>query len=98
MTAEEISKLAKFLEISLGDGNYSNLNHNKEYLKQFISDFKHVCKQLNNRKLYMTSKEVILRIRVELDKLYAQYENNPLIEGGLLDGFETIINDYYEKQ
>ena len=46
----------------------------------------------------MTAKEIILRMRVELDKLYAQYENHPLIEGGLLDGFETIINDYYEKQ
>ncbi len=46
----------------------------------------------------MTAEGIIHEIRVELDKLYEKYEGNPLIEGGLLDGFESIISDYYETQ
>lgn len=41
--------------------------------------------------------QAIEDFRVELDKLYDKYEGHPLIEGGLLDGFEWIINDYYEE-
>ena len=46
----------------------------------------------------MTAEEIIKRIREEIDKIYEKYEGHPLIEGGLLDGFESIISDYYEAK
>lgn len=46
---------------------------------------------------YMTADKIISRIREELDKIYEKYEGLPLIEeDDLLEGFEEIINDYYE--
>ena len=46
---------------------------------------------------YMTADKIISRIREELDKIYEKYEGHPLIEeDDLLEGFEDIINDYYE--
>lgn len=45
----------------------------------------------------MTIEDMISRIREECDKLYEKYEGNPLIEeDDILEGFEEIINDYYE--
>ena len=47
----------------------------------------------------MTIEDVIYRIREECDKLYEKYEGNPLIEeDDILEGFEEIINDYYEDK
>ncbi len=46
---------------------------------------------------YMTAEKIISRIREEIDKIYEKYEGHPLIEeDDLLEGFEDIINDYYE--
>lgn len=45
----------------------------------------------------MEAERIISRIREECDKLYEKYEGNPLIEeDDILEGFEDIINDYYE--
>ena len=47
----------------------------------------------------MTTEEIIKRIREEIDKIYERYEGHPLIEKeDIMDGFEGIINDYYEEQ
>lgn len=46
----------------------------------------------------MSKEEIIKRIRLECDRLYEKYEYNPLIESGLLDGFEDIIVDYCEDE
>ena len=45
----------------------------------------------------MTQEELIDRIRKEIDKIYEKYEGHPLIEDeDIMEGFEEIINDYYE--
>lgn len=47
----------------------------------------------------MTIEEIIDRIRQEIDKIYDKYEGHPLVEEEeIMDGFEDIINDYYEEQ
>jgi hypothetical protein len=40
----------------------------------------------------MTPEQIIHRIREELDKVY---ENEPFVDD-ITEGFEDIINDYYE--
>ena len=46
-----------------------------------------------------TPDDIIRRIRQACDKIYEEYEGHPLIEkNDILDGFEEIINDYYEEQ
>ena len=45
----------------------------------------------------MTAEEIIAKLRKEIDKLYDKYEGHPLIEkDDIMNGFEDIINDYYE--
>ncbi len=45
----------------------------------------------------MTAEEIIARLRKEIDRMYEDYEGTPMIEEeGAMDGFEQIINDYYE--
>ena len=45
----------------------------------------------------MTEKEIIHRLRKAIDRIYEKYENHPLVEDeDIMEGFEEIINDYYE--
>lgn len=45
----------------------------------------------------MTSQEIIHRLRKEIDRMYEDYEGTSLIETeDAMEGFEEIINDYYE--
>jgi hypothetical protein len=47
----------------------------------------------------MTEEEIISRIRKAIDDVNTKYEGHPLIEeGNIMDGFEDIINDYYEEK
>lgn len=47
----------------------------------------------------MTQEEIIGRIREEIDKINFKYEGHPLIEEeGIMDGFEDIINSFYEEK
>lgn len=47
----------------------------------------------------MTTEDIISRIREECDKIYEEYEGEPIIEqDDILEGFEEIINDYYEDK
>lgn len=47
----------------------------------------------------MTIEDAISRIREECDKIYEKYEGNSLVEEeDILEGFEEIINDYYEDK
>ena len=43
----------------------------------------------------MTQEQIIHRIRQELDKVYEKYENEPFVDD-ITEGFEDIINEYYE--
>ena len=46
----------------------------------------------------MTHGQIIHRIREAVDKVYEKYEGHPLIEEkDIMEGFEDIINDYYEQ-
>lgn len=45
----------------------------------------------------MTAKEIIARLRKEIDRMYEDYEGTRMIEEeDAMNGFEEIINDYYE--
>ena len=45
----------------------------------------------------MTDKEIISRLRKEIDRMYEDYEGTQMIEQeDAMGGFEDIINDYYE--
>ena len=45
----------------------------------------------------MEAEKIISRIREEIDKIYEKYEGYPLVEQeNIMDGFEDIIQEYYE--
>lgn len=45
----------------------------------------------------MTDKDIIKRLREEIDRMYKDYEGTTMIEQEeAMAGFEDIINDYYE--
>lgn len=47
----------------------------------------------------MTTEQMLHRIREAIDDIYEKYEGHPLIEeDDIMDGFERIINDYYEEK
>ena len=45
----------------------------------------------------MKAEEIISRLRKEIDRMYEDYEGTSMIEEeDAMEGFEEIINDYYE--
>lgn len=71
----------------ISDGAISKPNYSTTTIEKVFNDYlkQRDCKFLN-------------AISDEIGKLYEKYEGEPLIEGGLLDGFVDVINDYYEEQ
>ena len=67
--------------------------------KAILYALENILKDKETPRVNMTIEDVISRIREECDKIYEKYEGNSLVEEeDILEGFEEIINDYYEDK